>query len=729
MRLTLTFLFSLVSSLFAASPPSFRNQVQPILAKAGCSTGACQGAAAGQGGFKLSLLGYDNVGDHLVITHAANGRRIVFEEPSRSLFLLKATKAVPHKGGEKIKAGSPEFQILADWIAGGAPGPQENDARIQKIEITPGHVTLKPGAYLPLQVMASFSDGRVEDVTRWCKYTAGNTSVATIDDNGLVKVMGQGEGSITAWFLSRLSIATITVPFEQKAHTGAFAEFKPRNFIDERVIEKLRELNLPPSPRCSEEEFIRRAFIDAIGVLPNPAETVAFLNDKSSTKRDTLIESLLKRPEFIDYWTYKWSDLLLVNSNKLPVNQMWAYYQWIRHNVEQNTPWDAMVRDLVTATGSTLENGAGNFFILHDEPTKTAETVSVAFLGMSIACAKCHNHPMEKWTNDQYFAFSNLFARVRAKNGGVKDEQVIFSATDGDLVQPLTGKPQAPAPLDAAPVSMTSIQDRRMVLAKWLTAPENPYFARSITNRVWANFFGVGLVEAVDDLRMTNPASNEKLLSEAAGHLIKNSFDLKSLMRVILQSQTYQRSSVALAENKADKRFYSRYYPRRLMAEVMLDAVSQVSGAPTAFETNRRNANKKNGEPYPMGYRAVQLPDSNTTSYFLNTFGRPDRERTCECERTNEPSMAQALHIANGDTLNKKLAQPGNRLDQLIKSGKSDAEIVDEACLLAVSRHATPPEQQRMKEMLSSAQPDEKRQALEDLFWGLMSSRDFVFNH
>ena len=729
MRLSLTLLLTLGPSLFAAEVPSFRNQVQPILAKAGCSTGACHGAAAGQGGFKLSLLGYDNNGDHLAITHGANGRRVVFEEPSRSLFLLKATKLVPHKGGEKVKVGSPEFHILADWIAAGAPGPQENDVRIQKIEITPNHVTLKQGAYLPLQVMATFSDGKREDVTRWCKYTAGNTSVATIDDNGLVKVNGQGEGTITAWFLSRLSIATITVPYEQKVDAQAFVGLKPRNFIDERVLEKLRELNLPPSPPCTDEEFIRRAYIDTIGVLPTPEETVAFLTDKSGTKRDALVESLLKRPEFVDYWSYKWSDLLLVNSNKLPVNQMWSYYQWIRRNVEQNTPWDVMVRDLVTATGSTLENGAGNFFVLHDEPTKTAETVSVAFLGMSIACAKCHNHPMEKWTNDQYFAFANLFARVRAKNGGVKDEQVIFSATDGDLIQPLTGKPQAPSPLDAPSLDPKSTEDRRTAMAKWLTAPENPYFARSITNRVWANFYGVGLVESVDDLRMTNPASNEKLLSESAAHLVKNKFDLKSLMRAILQSHTYQRSSVPLEENKADRRFYSRYYPKRLMAEVMLDAVSQVSGAPTSFETNRRNANKKNGELYPMGYRAVQLPDSNTTSYFLNTFGRPDRERTCECERTNEPSMAQALHIANGDTLNKKLAQQGNRLDELLKSGKPDAEVVDLACLLAVSRYPSAPEKQRMTAILAAAHGDEKRQALEDLFWGLMSSRDFVFNH
>ena len=719
----------LVASSAAAEAPSFRNQVQPLLARYGCSTGACHGAAAGQGGFKLSLLGYDNVGDHLMITRAANGRRVVLEDPARSLFLLKSTKAVPHKGGEKIKAGSPEYQVLADWIAAGAPGPQEGDARIQRIEITPRHATLKPGAVQPLKVMAFFSDGSAEDVTRHVRYTAGNTSVATVDENGVVKVGGHGEGTITAWYLSRLNIATITAPYEQAVQPEVFAAFNPRNFIDERIIEKLRELNLPPSTRCTDDEFIRRTFLDTLGILPTPDEVRAFLASKESGKRDALIESLLKRPEFTDYWAYKWSDLLLVNSDKLPVIPMWSYYQWIRRNVELNTPWDELVRDLLTATGSTLENGAGNFFTLHDEPTKLAETVSVAFLGMSINCAKCHNHPMEKWTNDQYFAFANLFSRVRSKNGGQADERVIFSASEGDIVQPLTGKPQAPAPLDAQPISMTSSKDRRVPMAAWLTAPENPYFSRSITNRVWANFFGSGLVTAVDDLRMTNPASNERLLSEAATHLVKNRFDLKALMRAILQSETYQRSSIALAENKTDSRFYSHYYPKRLSAEVMLDAVSQVTAVPTNFSSDKRNANRAKGDSYPMGYRALQLPDSHTASYFLDTFGRPDRVQTCDCERTNEPSMAQALHIANGDTLNEKLKQKGNRVDQLLASGKSPGQIIEEAYLWSVSRLPTEKESTAMTALLKSGNPEEKRQTLEDIFWSLMSARDFVFNH
>jgi len=389
-----------------------------------------------------------------------------------------------------------------------------------------------------------------------------------------------------------------------------------------------------------------------------------------------------------------------------------------------------MVRDLLTATGSTLENGAGNFFVLHDEPTKLAETVSVAFLGMSINCAKCHNHPMEKWTNDQYYAFANLFSRVRQKDGATAGERVIFADTTGDLVQPLRGVAQPPTPLDAPPISLTSTEDRRIPLANWLTSPENPYFARSITNRVWKNFFSVGLVEAVDDLRMTNPSSNEKLLSAAAEFLVKNGFDLKALMREILRSETYQRSSIARAENKDDNRFYARYYPRRLTAEVMLDSISQVTASPTTFRMDKRNANRGLGDSYPMGYRALQLPDTNTVSYFLASFGRPDRVRTCECERTNEPSMAQALHIANGDTMNLKLAAKGNRVDQLLASGAPDAAILDQAYLIALSRPPTPHEREGILKVLAATNgPADKRAALEDVFWGLMSSREFLFNH
>ncbi len=719
-----------VTPVFAADAPSFRNEVQPILARFGCSSGACHGAAAGQGGFRLSLRGYDDDGDYLSIVKSAQGRRINVDDPARSLFLLKAAKTIPHKGGERFKMESPEYGILADWIAHGAPGPRQDEAHIERIEVSPKHAVLKPGQSQPVTVTAFFNDGSKRDVTRWAKYTPGNTAVATVDDFGVVKVVGHGEGTITAWYLSRLDIGTVTAPYAAPVTAERFTAIQPRNFIDQQVLTKLRELNLPPSDRCTDAEFIRRAFIDTIGLIPKPEEVRAFLAETTPDKRDKLIESLLSRPEFVDYWAYKWSDLLLVNSDTLPVQPMWSYYQWIRRQVELNTPWDEMVRDLLTSTGSTLENGAGNFFILHDEPTRIAETTSVAFLGMSINCAKCHNHPMEKWTHDQYYAFANLFSRVRSKNGSVPDERVIFADTTGDLVQPLRGRPQPPAPLDGEPLSLTSPEDRRVVLAKWLTAPENPYFSRAITNRVWKNFFSVALVESVDDLRMTNPASNEALLSEAAGFLAKQQFDLKALMRTILQSETYQRSSLALPENKSDTRFYSRYYPRRMQAEVMLDAASQVTGVPTPFRMDKRNANRGLGDSYPMGYRALQLPDSNTASYFLTSFGRPDRVQTCDCERTNEPSMAQALHIANGDTLNQKLSAKDNRLEKLLASKLSDDQLAAEAYMATVARPPTEKELQAIRTLLAGAKdPDEKRLALEDLFWSILSSTEFIFNH
>jgi hypothetical protein len=718
------------STLHAAEAPSFRNTIQPILTRYGCAMGACHGAAAGQGGFRLSLRGFDDEGDWLSITRSANGRRLTLEDPARSLFLLKAVKAVPHKGDKRFEVNSPEYKAIADWIAAGAPGPKADDPRIVSLSVSEPHLVTQAGKSVPLKVTAKFSDGHSEDVTRWCKYNATNASVATVDDSGLIKTTGSGEATVSAWYLSLLSVTTVTVPQPGKLDAAAFAVLQPRNFIDEHVLTKLRELNIPPSARATDAEFIRRAFLDTIGVLPTAEEAQAFLADKTADKRDRVIDALLKRPEFVDYWSHRWSDLFLVNGDKLMPQAMWSYYNWIRRHVAANTPWDAMVRDLITATGSTLEHGGANFFVLNDEPTKCAETVSVAFMGTSIACAKCHNHPMEKWTYDQYYAFANLFARVRTKNGTQADERVLFSDTQGDLVAPLTGKPQPPRPLNALqPVSMTSTEDRRITLANWLTSADNKLFQRAIVNRVWANFFGSGLVEAVDDLRVTNPASNEPLFAAACEHLVKQKFDLKALMRTILQSETYQRSSITLPENITDLRYGSHYVPRRLKAEVLLDTVSQVTAAPTTFKIDRRNANRGTADAYPMGFRALQLPDSNIASYFLKSFGRADRVATCECERTNEPSMAQALHIANGDTLNQKLAQKDNRLDALLTSQQPEAKIIEEAYLLTLTRAPTDRELEKATAMLTTAKPEDRRVTLEDLFWSLMSSKEFLFNH
>jgi len=696
---------------------SFRNHVESVLAKAGCSTGACHGAQAGKNGFKLSLRGYDPDGDCRTLSRQARGRRIVPSDPGRSLLLTKPTGMVPHKGGVRFDVGSPEYRVIAEWIAAGTPPPREDDARLDHLEILPKNTVLKPGVSQQLIVQAHFNDGRVEDVTRWCLFTSTNQTVALADDRGHVQVMGDGEGAVTAWYLSQVAIATVSVPYEQQVPPETFANAPRRNFIDELILDKLQALNIPPSPECTDNDFIRRAYLDTIGVLPTVEETKAFLADPSPDKRDRLIESLMARPEFVDYWTYKWADLLLVNTTSLQANSMWAYYNWVRDNVAANTPWDEFARRLVTATGSTLENGATNFFVLHKDPPDLSETVSQAFLGMSIACAKCHNHPMEKWTNNQYFAMANLLARVRVKDGQAGGGSTVFDATTGELVQPLTGKPQKPQPLDGEAIEFDSEIERREHLADWLTDPANPYFARSISNRVWANFFGVGLVESVDDVRLTNPASNPELLDAVAQHLVDNDYDLKALMRAILQSHAYQRTSEPLPENKAETRFYSRYYPRRLMAEVMLDAISQVSAAPTNFPG------------YPSGWRAMQLPDSNVDSYFLKTFGRPERVITCECERTEEPSMVQVLHISNGKGINEKLAQAGNRIDQHLAAGASDEQIVDEAYLSALCRPPTPSERDAILAVLRDTPTEERRMAIEDVYWGVLSSKEFLFNH
>ncbi len=497
-------------------------------------------------------------------------------------------------------------------------------------------------------------------------------------------------------------------------------------------------MNLPASPPCSDSEFVRRAYVDTIGTLPTAEEVRRFLADTSADKRDQLIESLLARDEFVDYWTYKWSDVLMLNGTLLRPEAVKAYYQWIRERVQNNTPWDEFVREILTATGSSFENGATNFFALHQDPENMTENVCQAFLGLSIGCAKCHNHPLEKWTNDQYYAMANLFARVRAKGWGGDGRngdglRTLYVVSTGDLVQPRTGKPQPPTPLDGAPLPFDDPGDRRESLAKWLTSPDNPYFARSITNRVWANFFGVGLVEAVDDMRASNPACNEELLASAADYLVEHKFDLKALMSAILQSNAYQRSSQPLPGNAAEQRFYSRYYPRRMMAEVLLDAIVQVTEVPSVFnQVAYAGADRQKTEFYPEGTRALELYDSAVENYFLQTFGRNQRRITCECERSDEPSMVQVLHLSNGDTLNEKLEAEHGRVSKLLElrsAGMSDETLLDDIYLVCLARYPTAGERAAMLELLPAPGSGEEREVLEDIFWSILSSREFLFNH
>ncbi|MEO2032173.1 MAG: DUF1549 domain-containing protein [Planctomycetaceae bacterium] len=714
---------------------SFRHHVQPLLTRLGCNGGACHGALAGKGGFRLSLRGYNSDQDHFNMAKQHLGRRIDPANPGLSLILTKPTAAVAHKGGRRMETDSLNYRVLSEWIAAGTPGPQETDATLDRLEILPNKVILKREDTQPLLVRAHYADGRIEDVTHWSRFTSSNEAVARLTADGKATIVGPGEGAVTASFGSEVVISRITVPFEQDVDPAVYLQADRRNVIDELGLKKLKQLNLEPSGRSTDEAFVRRSFVNTIGLLPTSQEVREFISDANSTKRDELIERLLERPEFVDYWTYQWSDLLMINGNLLHQEQVKSYYNWVRGHVEKNTPWDELVRELVTSKGSGIEYGATNFYALHQKPEDMAENVSQAFMGLSIGCARCHNHPLEKWTNDQYYAFANLFSRVRGKgwSGGSSGDgkRTLVTVSMGELTQPRTGQPQLPTPLDGVPVAFDDTRDRREHMADWLVSDGNTMFARSITNRVWRNFMGVGLVEQVDDMRASNPASNEELLAALAGYLVAEEYDLKSLMRAILQSETYQRSSETLETNKGDSRHYSRSFPRRMMAEVMLDAVSQVTGVATSFtQISGPGGDVRKTDFYKEGTRALQLYDSAVDSYFLKTFGRNQRRITCECERSNDPSMVQVLHISNGGTLNGKLKAEDNRISQWqTEFAGNDAGLLDEMFLSALSRYPQDREREELMAMLSSTAQQERRPLLEDILWSMLSSREFLFTH
>lgn len=712
---------------------SFRNHVIPAMTKAGCNSGACHGALAGKGGMKLSLRGYDPESDHFVLTRQALARRVDRQQPERSVFLLKPTRKLPHGGGRRFEDDSDDYRLFRDWIASGADGPKPDDANLDRLEVFPPAAMLRPGDNMRVIVRAWYTDGRAEDITRWARFASSEDLVATVDDEGSVKVAGPGETAINVGFGTRVAAATVTVPFPNTVDAAVFANAGKNNFIDDHVLAKLQALRVPPSGQCSDREFIRRAFLDSAGVLPTPEEVQKFSADTDPKKRERLIETLLVRPEFVDYWTYKWSDLLLVSSKKLPQPAMWAFYRFIRECVADNKPWDQFAREIVTASGSTLTNGPANYFALHKDISELTESTAVTFLGMSITCCRCHNHPLEKWTQDQYWSFANLFSRVTLKNGDRAGEVFVQAQPYGDVAHLRRGVAMPPAPLDGKALALDDPADRRQQFADWLTSPENSYFARAIVNRVWRNFMGRGLVEAEDDLRETNPPSNRELFDALVKHFIVHKFDVKQLIRTIMNSAAYQRSSAPLAENVADDRFYSRYLLRRLSAEVILDAYSQVTGVPTRFD--RVYTGVEGGTAptanYPAGVRALQLPDAQVASNFLNAFGRPERLQTCSCERQQEATVGQALHLNNGKTLNDKLRSKQCRIELWRKEKVSDDIAIRRVFELALSRPPTDKELAKFRAIMSEAANDPKssrREALEDLFWAVLTGREFFFN-
>jgi Protein of unknown function (DUF1553)/Protein of unknown function (DUF1549)/Bacterial Ig-like domain (group 2) len=713
---------------------SFRNHVVPTLTRAGCNMGACHGALAGKGGMKLSLRGYDPESDWHVLTRQALGRRVDGAKPDASLLLTKATRTVAHGGGERFDDSSAHYKVLLDWITKGASGPKDADAELTKIEAFPPTMLIAPGAKNTFRVVvrATYANGAVEDVTRLARFGSTEENVARVSEDGTVTPAGTGEAAITVGFGTKVAALTVTAPFPNAVNADTFAKSPRHNFVDEHTLKKLELLRLPPSEQCSDAEFVRRAYLDTCGILPKPDEVTKFVADADPRKRAKLIDALLEHPAFVDYWALKWSDLLLVSSRKLPQPAMWAFYRKVLHSVADNQPWDKFARDVLTATGSTLTNGGGNFFVIHKDTAELSESTALAFLGTSIGCAKCHNHPLEKWTQDQYWAFANLFARVGLKNGDRAGEVLIQSKADGDALHPRTGKAVPPAPLDGKPLAADSSADRRAYFADWLTAPDNPLFARAAVNRVWRAYMGRGLVEAEDDLRDTNPASNRELLDALADDFVKHKFDLKHLMRTILNSAAYQRSSKPAKGNEADDRFGSRYLLRRLPCEVILDAYSDITGVPTPFDKLNSAAGDSTSptNSFPRGTRAVQVPDSLVTSRFLDAFGRPERVQTCACERTADASVAQALHLNNGHTLNDKLRDKSSVVSKWQEEKLTNAQIVDRAFLLALCRKPTPAEAKKFLDILAEAgaDPQSRREAIEDFVWAVLTGREFLFN-
>jgi hypothetical protein len=715
-----------VARFEADEPWSFVNHVEPVLTKVGCNQGACHGAAAGKSGFRLTLRGYGPEVDYDVLTRQALGRRVVRSAPAESLMLLKPTGAVDHGGGVRFATDSLEYRVLSEWIAAGTPRPSEKDVKIRSLAVFPASARLRSGDHQAILVRATYSDGRSADVTRWAKFASTDETVVHVDETGLASVEGRGEASVTVWYASLVAKSTVSVPSAHSPDPSVFASAPRANFIDEKNLAKLASLGIPPSLDCGDAAYLRRATLDATGTLPTPEAVVAFLADRDPGKRARLVDRLLQSPEYVDYWTYKWCDLFLVSSKKLPAPAMWAFYGAIRRSVADNVSWDRFARAIVTAKGDSQVDGLANYFVLHRDPIDLTESASMAFLGLSLTCARCHNHPMEKWTQDQYYGMANLFARVGLKDGGASGDVVVMPSSGGDIRHPRTGAVLAPQPLDAKALPISDRRDRREAFADWLAAKDNPYFARAIVNRVWRNFFSRGLVDPEDDLRATNPASDEPLMDALVADFVAHRYDVKQLVRTIMTSAVYARSSVPVAGNESDAKFLSHYVAERLPAEVLLDALAQVTGVPTAFTG------------YPAGWRSLQLPDVKPESTFLDAFGRPVRESTCSCERSAEPSMAQALSLLNGGVLNGKLRSDKGTIEKAVAANESDDAIIDHLFASALARRPTAAERGKFHDALASGVAGIKdakeaakarRAAVEDLYWATLTSKEFLFNH
>lgn len=702
-------------------PVTFERDIAPILTRAGCNAGACHGKARGQNGFALSLLGFDPEFDHAAIARESGGRRILRMLPEQSLLLQKATAEVPHGGGRRIDPAGPFYPILRGWIAAGAPRTPPESPKLEKVFVEPIDRTLQSNEGFPIRVTARYSDGITKDVTHLAAYGSSDPTLVAVTPEGQVKAGPlPGEATISARFEGVFANCDVTIPLPGQVAPERYTAMPRANFIDDLALAKWKKLGLAPSALAGDATFQRRAYLDVIGRLPSPEEVRNFLADERADKRSRLIDALLNRPEYADHWANKWMDLLRPNPYRVGIKAVLNLDGWIRESFRANMPYDQFVRQIVTARGSTFEQGPATIFRDRREPQEIAPVVSQLFLGIRLECAKCHHHPFESWGQEQFYEFAAFFARVGRKGTGLSppisgSEEFVFTAKTGAVTHPLNGKVLPPKPLfGKAALSDDPDADPRQALADWMTSPDNTYFTRVIVNRVWADLMGRGIVDPVDDLRATNPPSNGPLLDALADDFRRHAFDMKHLIRRIMASSVYGLSSEPNDRNVADTRNFSRHYRERLRAEVLMDAIADVTGVPDAFDAA------------PRGSRANTIWTHRVPSLFLDTFGRPDANQDPPCERTTDTAVVQALHLMNAPDLQRKMGSDQGRVADLAKGKQTPRAIVEELYLLAYSRMPTDAER-GVGESLFDGTDAGRRSAIEDLLWALLNSAEFVF--
>ncbi|MCA9410671.1 MAG: DUF1549 domain-containing protein [Candidatus Omnitrophica bacterium] len=696
-------------------PISFRHDVEPVLMKQGCNTGACHGSAKGKNGFKMSLFSEDARIDYVNLTRDEMGRRMNVADPKGSLLLQKPSGWVDHAGGVVMRTKDPAYETLLQWIKEGAQDDPSDVREMISLEILPKHFVLEGERKTHRAVvLAHYSDGTARDVTDLSVLSTNDDTVLKVDDSGTVTSGTRGEAYLLARF-GQLAVISQAIVLPEGGQPEWPEEAVARNYVDERIFAKLKNLRLVPAEICSDEIFVRRVYLDIVGVLPTVEETTRFLSDSTPDKRAKLIDELLDRPEFPEIWAMKWADLLKVKAtNELDRKAMHRYNDWLRESFSSNKPLDQMVRELLTSEGGNFTQPAVNYYVVETDPKVIAENVAQVFLGLQIKCAQCHNHPFEQWTMDDYYSFASFFSQVGRKSSSDPREAILYDKKSGEIGHIRTGQAMPPKFLGGTQPEVGG-RDRRALVAEWLTSPDNPWFAKNIANRVWEQFFGAGIIDPVDDVRATNPPTHPELLEQLGHRLVETQYDLRALVREICNSYTYQQSTQPRDPENKDTRNFSCQRVRRLPAELLLDAITSVTKHDVKFNN------------LPKGARAVQVADGNSGNYFLSVFGRPSRDSVCACERRQEPTLGQVLHLINGDTIDTAVQDKNGRVANLVSSTTNDEKVLDELYLAAFSRRPLAEERKSIEVYLADS---ENRQAVfEDVLWSILNSKEFVFNH